>query len=79
MMAELDVPASAYAVAQHYEHHYPGLMNGYIVDKTDENEVSRITDGLKIPTIATNSIMVTLQDRVDLAHTTLGFLRDLTP
>lgn len=79
MMAELDVPASAYAVAQHYEHHYPGLMNGYIVDKTDENEASRITDGLKIPTIATNSIMVTLQDRVDLAHTTLGFLRDLAP
>ncbi|MDG2277337.1 MAG: 2-phospho-L-lactate transferase CofD family protein [Pseudomonadales bacterium] len=79
MMAELDVPASAYAVAQHYEHHYPGLMNGYIVDKTDEKEASRITDGLRIPTIATNSIMVTLQDRVDLAHTTLGFLRDLTP
>ncbi|NKC01629.1 MAG: 2-phospho-L-lactate transferase [Pseudomonadales bacterium] len=79
MMAELNVPASAQAVAEHYKHHYPGLMNGFVVDKTDAIEAATITNGLKIPTIVTNSIMVTLQDRVDLAHATLGFLRDLAP
>ena len=77
MMAELDVPASAEAVAQHYEDRYPGLLNGFVLDKTDENQRIAITDQLKIPTIVTNSIMVTLADRVALANTSLGFLRDI--
>ena len=78
MMAELNVPASAEAVAQHYATHYPGLLNGFVIDKTDENQQIAITDQLKIPTIVTNTIMVTLDDRVALADTSLGFLRDLT-
>lgn len=78
MMAELDVPASASAVAEHYETHYPGLLSGFVVDQTDEEEATEITNRLELPTIVTNSIMLTLQDRVDLANATLGFLRNLT-
>lgn len=76
MMAELNVPASAEAVAQHYQDRYPGLLSGMIIDNTDEDQQLSITDRLKIPTIVTNTIMITLQDRVDLANATLGFLRD---
>ena len=47
------------------------------VDKTDENQQSEIVSDLEIPTIVTNTIMVTLQDRVDLGSTTLRFLQDL--
>lgn len=78
MMAELNVPASASAVAEHYETHYPGLLSGFVVDQTDEVEASEITNRLELPTIVTNSIMLTLQDRVELANATLGFLRDLS-
>ncbi len=77
MMAELSVPASAKAVADHYEARYPGLLSGFIVDKTDENQQPEIASGLESPTIVTNTIMVTLQDRVDLGSTTLRFLQDL--
>ena len=78
MMAELDIPASAQAVAQHYQDRYPGLLNGFVIDKTDENQQIAITDQLKIPTIVTNTIMLTLADRVALADTSLGFLRDIS-
>lgn len=78
MMAELNVPASAAAVAEHYHNHYPGLLSGFIVDQTDENEAGEITKRLELPTIVTNSIMLTLQDRMDLAHATIGFLRNIS-
>ncbi len=67
MMAELAVPASAPAVAAHYE----GLIDGFVVDETDRNQA----DEIKIPTIVVNTIMVTLEDRVQLARDVLGFLR----
>ncbi len=70
MMQELNVPTSAAAVAKHYE----GLIDGFIVDKTDENDSKQI----KIPSIVTNTIMVTLQDRVSLAEDTLRFLREFS-
>ncbi|NOX49924.1 MAG: 2-phospho-L-lactate transferase [Gammaproteobacteria bacterium] len=68
MMKELNIPASAAAVAKHYD----GLIDGFIVDKSDENDSKQI----EIPSIVTNTIMVTLQDRVSLAKDTLRFLRE---
>jgi len=70
MMRELSVPASASAVAAHYD----GLIHGFIVDETDQID----TNDIKIPTIATQTIMVTLEDRVNLAQDALAFLADLT-
>ncbi|MEM9620832.1 MAG: 2-phospho-L-lactate transferase [Pseudomonadota bacterium] len=69
MMQELQVPATGPAVAQHYE----GLIDGFVLDKSDKNDAKQI----RIPTIVTNTIMVTLADRVSLANDTLGFLREL--
>ncbi len=77
MMAELNVPASASAVATHYERAFPGLLDGFVVDETDPEEVQLVDKLGTIRAIATNTIMVTLPDRVALAETTLGFLQDL--
>ena len=70
MMQELNVPATASAVAAHYT----GLIDGYILDQTDPEERELI----EIPTIATHTIMVTLEDRVSLARETLGFLQSIS-
>ncbi len=77
MMAELNVPASASAVAAHYDSAYPGLINGFVVDETDPEEAQLVDKLGTIRAIATNTVMVTLADRVALAETTLGFLQDL--
>ena len=70
MMAELDVPATASAVAAHYD----GLIDGFVMDRTDATEAAALT----IPTIVTNTIMVTLADRVALAREVLAFIEDLS-
>lgn len=73
MMRELNVPSTAMAVGEHYD----GLLDGYIIDETDESDAETIQQRLKIPTIVTNTIMVTLADRVSLAEDTLGLLREI--
>ena len=73
MMAELNVPSTAQAVGEHYQ----GLLDGYVIDKTDENDITNIKQSLQIPTIVTNTIMVTLADRVSLAKDTLGLLQSI--
>lgn len=83
MMRELNVPASALAVARHYG----GLLDGYIIDKTDETDTSEPESRLKtveqihkeinIPTIVAQTIMITLEDRVSLAEEALRLLRSL--
>ena len=70
MMQELNVPASASAVAAHYQ----GLIDGFVVDQSDPEQRELI----QIPTIATQTIMVTLPDRVALARETIGFLQSLS-
>ncbi len=69
MMAELQVPATAGAVAGHYG----DLLDGFVMDNSDKNEAKQI----KIPTIVTQTIMVTLADRVALANDTIRFLQQL--
>ena len=69
MMQELNVPASAKAVAAHYG----ALLDGFIVDNSDADQLELI----EIASIATETIMVTLADRVSLARDTLGFLRQI--
>ncbi|MEM8766577.1 MAG: 2-phospho-L-lactate transferase [Pseudomonadota bacterium] len=69
MMAELDIPASASAVAGHYE----GLISGFVLDEQDAD----VHGTLQVPSTVTQSVMVTLADRVALAEHTLEFLRTL--
>jgi LPPG:FO 2-phospho-L-lactate transferase len=69
MMKELDVPATASAVARHYGE----LLDGFVLDETDATEAAEV----EVATLVTKTIMQTLEDRVDLASATLAFLNAL--
>ena len=73
MMAELDMPATALAVAEYYG----DLLDGFVIDQSDSVLKSAIEQtGVKVH--CTNTIMNTLQDRVDLAAETLAFAQSLS-
>jgi LPPG:FO 2-phospho-L-lactate transferase len=72
MMSELGMPQSATAVAEHYK----GLVDGFVIDTTDAALKDPI-ERMGIPTIVTNTVMITLQDRVQLAEDTLEFATSL--
>jgi LPPG:FO 2-phospho-L-lactate transferase len=76
MMGELGMPQSALAVAKHYKAHYPE-MAGFVLDDLDSGLQAEV-EALGFATIVTNTVMVTLQDRVELARTILDFSRDIT-
>ena len=70
IMEELALPQSASAVASHYGE----LLDGFILDESDCHLSAQIaTQSLRV--ISAPSVMVTLDDRVNLAHTALEFLR----
>jgi LPPG:FO 2-phospho-L-lactate transferase len=69
MMAELSIPASAEAVAAHYG----GLLDGFVLDEQDAG----LHGTLGVPTVVTQTVMLTLADRISLAEATLEFLRSL--
>ena len=69
MMRELKIPASAGEVARHYGN----LLSGIVLDEQDQN----LHDTLDTATIVAQTVMVTLQDRVDLGHTVLKFIDSL--
>jgi len=64
LMAELGLPVSAAAVAEHYA----DLLDIYVVDEADAAEISE----LGVPVILSHTLMVTLEDRDALARTVLG-------
>ena len=66
MLHELNMPATAAAVANHYR----GLIDGFVVDKNDKELIEQIN----VPTISTSSVMVSLKDRIDLATACVDFL-----
>lgn len=69
MMKELNIPSTATAVAAHYD----GLIDGFVLDEQDRAE----QDTIGVPCVVTQSVMLTLDDRIALARTTLDFLRSL--
>ena len=70
IMQELALPQTATAVAGHYGE----LIDGFIIDQTDRDLIPEIASQ-KLRVISAQSIMVTLDDRINLAHTALDFLR----
>lgn len=70
MMRELAIPNTATAVAAHYG----DLLDGFILDQQDQD----LEDTLGVPAIVTQTVMVTLQDRVNLARDVLAFIQKLT-
>ncbi|MGD9603779.1 MAG: 2-phospho-L-lactate transferase [Gammaproteobacteria bacterium] len=74
MMAELRVPATAVAVAMHYR----DILDGFVLDAQDA-ALAGVLAQSEIAAIATPSVMVTLDDKIRLAHTTLEFIQTLQP
>ena len=60
MMAELNVPASAAQVAEHYA----GWLDQFIIDEAD----AALHGTLAVPTIVAPTVMVSLEDRITLAQ-----------
>ena len=73
MMQELDIPTTALGVAEHYQHKYTHLLNGFVIDSTDADTLP----DFNLPTIATQSVMSSLQDRIALAEACLDFFDQL--
>jgi LPPG:FO 2-phospho-L-lactate transferase len=69
MMAELGLPASAKAVAEHYD----GLLDGFVLDETDGAE----TEAIDVPCLATRTLMTSEDDKRALASEVLSFARRL--
>ena len=70
MMQELGVPPTPIAVAKHYG----SLLSGFVLDQTDHEQAKDIP----IPSIVTQTIMLTLQDRIALAEQCVRFLEEMT-
>jgi LPPG:FO 2-phospho-L-lactate transferase len=70
MMAELDMPVTALAVAQHYAERYPGLLDHFVIDPSDGTlgpDIART--GAEVAIAPT--IMKTREDKQQLAKVTL--------
>jgi len=72
MMRELAMPASAAAVAGHYQ----GLVNGFVLDQVDADQAPEI-EALGMAVLTTNTVMKCLEDRVELAEQTIDFAKQL--
>ena len=71
MIAELGLPASARAVAEHYDE----LLDGFVLDTADGSEA----ESIEVPCLATRTLMASEDDRRALAAEVLAFARRLGP
>jgi LPPG:FO 2-phospho-L-lactate transferase len=72
MMRELSLPNSAFWIAEHYQ----DLMNGFILDLQDES-LEKDIEALGLRVRKAQTVMVSLEDRVELGRTCLDFLEQL--
>jgi LPPG:FO 2-phospho-L-lactate transferase len=70
MMAELGMEVSALAVARHYCHHYPGLMDCFVIDESDATLAAQIGE-LGVAVAVTSTIMKSRADKQALARLVL--------
>ncbi|MYE81136.1 MAG: 2-phospho-L-lactate transferase [Gammaproteobacteria bacterium] len=68
MMRELSIPATTEQVAAHYA----GLITAFVLDEQDASAQPAV-EAMDLDTIVAQTVMGTLQDRVDLARTVLDF------
>jgi LPPG:FO 2-phospho-L-lactate transferase len=72
MMTELKIPNDAVAVARHYR----GLIDGFVLDAQDAALESAVV-ALGVATVVTQTVMLTLADRQQLAADVLRFIKRL--
>ncbi|MFT7221134.1 MAG: LPPG:FO 2-phospho-L-lactate transferase [Candidatus Azotimanducaceae bacterium] len=73
MMSELNMPQTALGVARHYADKYGDLVTGFILDNKDSDLEADVA-ALGFATIVTNTVMVTLDDKIELAKSMLAFV-----
>lgn len=76
MMNELNMPQTALGVARHYREKYGDLVTGFILDDMDKSLESEVM-ALGFSTIVTNTVMLTLHDKTELASRMLAFVSTL--
>lgn len=76
MMAEIEMPVTAAAVARHYQER--DLLDGFVVDRADASEGHRI-ESAGLPTLVTGTVMESLDDREFLAREVIDFARSIDP
>ena len=74
IMEELKIPANNLSVAQHYR----DFLDGLIIDSGDEHE-AQVIEELGIKVKVTDTVMLSMQDRIDLAETCLEFALNVNP
>ena len=72
MMQELNIPHSSLEVARHYQ----DFLDGYILDLQDAGLLDE-TCNLGMSAVASQTVMVTLQDKIDLARDVLNYVDQL--
>jgi LPPG:FO 2-phospho-L-lactate transferase len=72
MMKELDMPASALAVAKYYQ----GLIDGFVIDSSDQAQAEAIR-ALGMEVLVLPTVMRSLADKVALAERVLAFASEL--
>jgi len=71
MMREMGMPATTVEVARHYV----GRATHYVIDEVDAAAEGAVS-ALGFETVVAQTVMTTLQDRVDLARAVLEFVSD---
>ncbi|MCH2337668.1 MAG: 2-phospho-L-lactate transferase [Pseudomonadales bacterium] len=69
MMKELNVPSTALEVARHYDN----IITGFVLDEADR-EATKSVQGLGLSIDVQPTVMVTLDDRIALAHAVVEFI-----
>ena len=72
MMAELGMPSTALAVAEHYR----DLLDGFVLDHGDRDQADAVAALGPIP-LVTKTVMESLEDRENLARDVLAFAEEL--
>ncbi|MBV9567475.1 MAG: 2-phospho-L-lactate transferase [Hyphomicrobiales bacterium] len=70
IMDELGLAADAATIVRHYS----GLISGFILDEVDAHQET----GLGLPTLITNTMMKTLDDKIALAQACIGLCHKLS-
>ncbi|MBI4761102.1 MAG: 2-phospho-L-lactate transferase [Chloroflexota bacterium] len=71
MFSELGIEPSALAVAKHYG----ALLTGFVMDETDA-QLREEVRGLNMRVLVTNTLMQSLDDRMQLASEVVNFIRE---
>ena len=73
MMEELGVPSTVSGIARHYQ----GFIDGLIIDRQDASQADEI-ESLGIKTLVTQTVMKSLEDRIQLAQASVDFAAQIS-